>query len=68
MIKIVGKGEPSQVVCDCKGDSFDKWVDKLLVGISKYGNGIRVSVYCPFCDSSKFFDITPELKVQERDI
>ena len=49
VVRIVG-GE--QVVCDCQGDTPDKYLDKLLVGIIESKNRVTVSVICSERDFS----------------
>ncbi len=61
-IKIVG-GE--QVVCDCKGDTTDTWVDRLLVGITEEKDSIIVQVYCPNCEASRRYIVRANLLLDE---
>ncbi len=57
-IKIVGG---QQIVCDCKGDSTDKYVDRLLVGFSIRKDSVTLEVHCPECEQCKHFTISTKL-------
>jgi len=58
VIRIVGE---EQVVCDCQGDTSDKYLDKLLVGITESKDQVTVNVFCPECDSSMKCEFTSKL-------
>ena len=57
-IKIVG-GE--QIVCDCKGDSPDKYVNLLMVGFITRKDSVTLEVHCPGCECCKHFIISVKL-------
>lgn len=57
-IKIVG-GE--QIICDCKGDNPDKFVDRLLTGIIIRKDSVTLEVHCPECEYCKHFTISTKL-------
>ena len=55
VVRIVG-GE--QVVCDCQGDTPDKYLDKLLVGIIESKDRVTVSVIRSERDFSMRHEVT----------
>jgi len=57
-IKIVS-GE--QIVCDCKGDTPDTFVDRLLAGFIIRKDSATLEVHCPECECCKHFTISPKL-------
>jgi len=61
VIRIIG-GE--QVVCDCQGGTPDKYLDKLLVGITESKDRVMVTIFCPACDSSLKYEVTSSLSIE----
>jgi len=59
-IQIVG-GE--QIICDCKGDSPDKFVDRFLAGFIIRKDSVTLEVYCPECECCKHFTISTKLSL-----
>ena len=58
VIKITGE---EHVVCDCKGDTTDQWVDRLLVRITRRKDRVTVNIFCPDCTSSMIYEVTSRL-------
>ena len=61
VIKIIGE---EQVVCDCQGGTPDKYLAKLLVGITKSKEIVRFTVLYPSFDYSLKYEITSRLAIE----
>jgi hypothetical protein len=61
VIRIIG-GE--QVVCDCQGGTPDKYLAKLLVGITASKDRVMVTIFCLAFDYSQKYEITSRLTIE----
>ena len=61
VIRIIGE---EQVVCDCRGDIPDKYLDRLLVGITESKDRVTVPVINSERDFSMRHEVTSRLVIE----
>ena len=61
VIRIVGE---EQVVCDCQGGTPDKYLAKLLVGITESKDRVTVADLSSNCDFSMRHEVTSRLLLE----
>lgn len=53
-----------QVICDCTGDTSNKYQDRLLVGIVRSEDSVTIQLYCPKCSSSQRYVVRAGLVLE----